>query len=61
MVMREKIVVPCLDVMMIAFFPRNIQRKTLFLIPNLFLIPFNERSFPSSVLTFDFIRMVDRN
>ena len=61
MVMREKIVVPCLDVIMIAFFPRNIQRKTLFLIPNLFLIPFNERSFPSGVLTFDFIRMVDRN
>ena len=33
-VMGKKILVPCLDVIMIAFFSRNIQRKTIFLIPN---------------------------
>ena len=32
--MGKKILVPCLDVIMIAFFPRNIQRKTIFLIVN---------------------------
>ena len=30
----KKILVPCLDVIMIAFFPRNIQWKTIFLILN---------------------------
>ena len=33
-VMREKILVPCLDVILIAFFLRNIQWKTIFLILN---------------------------
>ena len=32
--MGKKIPVPCLDVIMIAFFPRNIQWKTIFLILN---------------------------
>ena len=32
--MGKKIVVPSLDVIMIAFFPRNIQRKTIKLIPS---------------------------
>ena len=29
-VIRKKIVVPCLDVTMIAFFPKNIQRSSIF-------------------------------
>ena len=32
--MGKAILVPCLDVIMIAFFPKNIQLKTVFLILN---------------------------